>query len=93
MSQKNSPSLLLNSRINDGFIHKDNQPNLRDFHYRELSKNALKMNEIHSVLLESRQETLHQISSIIQQQLELYQTLFEESSDLSEYSFSSTYRA
>ncbi|GAX34612.1 beta-ketoacyl synthase N-terminal-like domain-containing protein [Nodularia sp. NIES-3585] len=78
--KENHQNLLPNNDIDDNFHTQNPQPNLRSPHYQKLIHNASQMTETHSVLLEVRQESLHQISAIIQQQIELYQKLFEESS-------------
>ncbi|MDB9320186.1 type I polyketide synthase [Nodularia spumigena] len=78
--EENCQSLLPNDSITDSFVSKNQLPNLRSSHYQKLFQNASRMTETHSILLELRQESLHQISAIIQQQLELYQNLFDQSS-------------
>ncbi len=73
-------SLLPDDYVADSFVTKNPEPNLRSPHYQKLFHNASQMTETHSILLEFRQQSLHQISATIHQQLELYQKLFEESS-------------
>ncbi|MEA5517173.1 beta-ketoacyl synthase N-terminal-like domain-containing protein [Nodularia sp. UHCC 0506] len=75
---ENQESLLPNDDIADKFVAKKPQPNLRSPHYQKLIHNASQMTQTHSVLLQVRQESLHQISTIVQQQLKLYQKLFEQ---------------
>ncbi|MDB9373130.1 PfaB family protein [Nodularia sphaerocarpa] len=78
--KETSENCLPTDQITDSFLAKNQLPNLRKPHYQKLSQNAIRMTETHALLLEVRQESLHQISAIIQQQLELYQKSFEESS-------------
>lgn len=57
-------------------------PNLRNPHYQKLSDNNARITKAHAVLLQSRQESLQQISVMLQQQLTLYQKLVEQVSKL-----------
>ncbi|MBE9006345.1 type I polyketide synthase [Fortiea sp. LEGE XX443] len=72
--------LLPSSHINDSFLSKKDLPNLRHLHYQKLSENAFRITEAHAVLLQARHESLQQISLVIQQQLALYNKLFDEAS-------------
>jgi hypothetical protein len=56
-------------------VNETNLPNLRNPHYQKLSDNNALMSKSHAVLLKARQESLQQISVIIQQQLALFQKL------------------
>ncbi len=51
--------------------------NLHSPYYQKLSENASRMTRAHAVFLQARQESLKQISSIIQLQIACYQKLFE----------------
>ncbi|MDP5339035.1 MAG: polyketide synthase, partial [Nodularia sp. (in: cyanobacteria)] len=79
--QKN---LLTNNGIANKKFPKNPQPNLRNPHYQKLINNISQSIQTHSVLLELRQQSLHQISALIQQQLELYQKLFNQSNPKNE---------
>jgi hypothetical protein len=63
---------------NDHTVYKKQLENLRNPQYQKLIYNAFYMAQNHSNVLEIRQEALHQISAIIQQQLKLYQKIFNE---------------
>ena len=78
--EETQDNLLTNNYPDDQVVVKNQQANLRSPHYQKLIHNASRMLETHSLLLELRQESLHQISTIIQQKLKLYHKLFEESS-------------
>ncbi|MBE9200002.1 MULTISPECIES: type I polyketide synthase [unclassified Nodularia (in: cyanobacteria)] len=75
--KESSKNLLPADEITDSFLGKTQLPNLRRPHYQHLNQNAARMTETHATLLEFRQESLHQISALVQQQLELYQNLFD----------------
>jgi hypothetical protein len=51
-------------------------PNLRNPLYEKLSQNASSMTKSHAVFLQNRQESLHQISAIIQLQIDFCKQLF-----------------
>ncbi|MBW4675491.1 MAG: type I polyketide synthase [Desmonostoc geniculatum HA4340-LM1] len=51
--------------------------NLRSPFYQKMSENASRMTKAHVVFLQARQESLKQISTIIQLQIAYYQKLFE----------------
>ncbi|MBC1219230.1 type I polyketide synthase [Nostoc sp. UCD121] len=51
--------------------------NLRSPYYQDLSENASRMTKAHAIFLQARQESLKQISAIIQLQMACYQKLFE----------------
>ncbi|MBD2387200.1 PfaB family protein [Cylindrospermum sp. FACHB-282] len=53
-------------------------PNLRNPHYQKLSDNNTRVTKTHAVLLQARQESLQQISLLLQQQLTIYQRLVEQ---------------
>ncbi|MBD2521868.1 type I polyketide synthase [Nostoc sp. FACHB-133] len=56
------------------------EPHLLNSHspyYQKLSENASRMTKAHAVFLQARQESLKQISTIIQLQIACYQKLFE----------------
>ncbi|MDH6066279.1 type I polyketide synthase [Umezakia ovalisporum] len=76
--QEDCQSILDSDCITDRHIGKNQLPNLRHPQYQKLSHNLVRMTETHASLLELRQQSLHQISAIIQQQLELYQNLLKE---------------
>jgi hypothetical protein len=61
---------------NDHTVDKQPLENLRTAQYQKLIYNAFYMAQNHSNVLEMRQQSLHQISVIIQQQLNLYQKIF-----------------
>jgi hypothetical protein len=52
--------------------------NLRSPFYQKLSENASQMTKAHAVFLQLRQESLKQISAMIQLQIACYQKLFQE---------------
>ncbi|MBE9050272.1 type I polyketide synthase [Nostocales cyanobacterium LEGE 11386] len=83
-AQESYQHSLLPSYINDSFIHENQLPNLRSPYYQKLNENVSRMTAAHAVLLQARQESLHQISAIIQQQLALYQKLFDEANNLTD---------
>ncbi len=61
---------------NDHTVDKQQLENLRTPQYQKLMYNAFHMAQNHSNVLEMRQQSLRQISLIIQQQLNLYQKIF-----------------
>ncbi|MBD2363606.1 type I polyketide synthase [Anabaena minutissima FACHB-250] len=52
-------------------------PNLRNLYYQKLKQNVDSMTKSHATFLQARQESLKQISTIIQQQISLSQKLFQ----------------
>ncbi|QOV21812.1 PfaB family protein [Anabaenopsis elenkinii] len=79
--EKNDKALLKNNRNPEIAVDKKQLANLRNSQYENLMNNAFNMAQNHKALLEIRQVSLHQISTIIDQQLNLYRTLFNQSSD------------
>ncbi|AFZ23497.1 PfaB family protein [Cylindrospermum stagnale PCC 7417] len=63
-------------------VEEKHLPNLRNPHYQKLSDNNARVTKTHAVLLQARQESLEQISVMLQQQLTLYQKLVEQVSKL-----------
>ncbi|MBW4670215.1 MAG: hypothetical protein KME60_23080 [Cyanomargarita calcarea GSE-NOS-MK-12-04C] len=51
-------------------------PNLRNPLYQKLSQNASSMTKSHAAFLQARQESLHQISALIQLQMDFCKQLF-----------------
>lgn len=79
--EKNEKVLLINKRKPETSVDKKQMANLLNSQYEQLMNNTFNMAQNHKALLEIRQVSLHQISTIIEQQLNLYQTLFNQSSD------------
>ncbi|AFY46197.1 PfaB family protein [Nostoc sp. PCC 7524] len=59
------------------FDDKKSLPNLRSPYYQKLKENVESMTKAHATFLHNRQESLQQISNIVQQQLALSQKLLE----------------
>ncbi|MBF2007111.1 MAG: type I polyketide synthase [Chlorogloeopsis fritschii C42_A2020_084] len=68
------------SSKNDNLIHETQMLNLRDALYQKLSENSSQATRTHHDFLQARQESLYQISAIIQLQLNCLQHIFEKSS-------------
>ncbi|MBN3905274.1 MAG: type I polyketide synthase [Nostoc sp. NMS1] len=62
---------------NYGVVDEPHLLNLRSPYYQNLSENASRMTKAHAIFLQARQESLKQISAIIQLQIACYQKLFE----------------
>ncbi|MBD2563750.1 MULTISPECIES: PfaB family protein [Nostoc] len=67
-----TPSLTTGSVVDEPYFL-----NLHSPYYQKLSENAARMTKTHAVFLQARQESLKQISAIIQLQIACYQKLFE----------------
>ncbi|MFQ4140980.1 type I polyketide synthase [Chlorogloeopsis sp. ULAP02] len=66
--------------INNNLIHENQMLNLRDSLYQKLSENTSHATKTHTDFLQARQESLHQLSTIIRVQLNCLQHIFEKSS-------------
>ncbi|MHC0064381.1 PfaB family protein [Nostoc sp. UIC 10890] len=75
--QENYQSILTSSLTVSHVIDEPHCLNLRSPYYQKLSENASRMTKTHAVFLQARQESLKQISAIIQLQMACYQRLFE----------------
>ncbi|ODG99975.1 polyketide synthase [Nostoc sp. KVJ20] len=75
--QENYQSILTSSLTISHVIDEPHCLNLRSPYYQKLSENASRMTKTHAVFLQARQESLKQISAIIQLQMACYQRLFE----------------
>lgn len=60
---------------NNLLVNKNHLPNLHGSHYQKLSDNHALISKSHAVLLHARQESLQQISVILQRQFALFQKL------------------
>ncbi|QLE52043.1 type I polyketide synthase [Nostoc sp. C057] len=67
-----TPSLKTSSVVDEPHLLNSHSP-----YYQKLSENASRMTKAHAVFLQARQESLKQISTIIQLQIACYQKLFE----------------
>ncbi|MBD2507710.1 PfaB family protein [Nostoc muscorum FACHB-395] len=67
-----TPSLKTSSLVDEPHLLNSHSP-----YYQKLSENASRMTKAHAVFLQARQESLKQISTIIQLQIACYQKLFE----------------
>ncbi|MEH1965740.1 type I polyketide synthase [Nostoc sp.] len=74
---ENYQSILTSSLTTDHIIDEPHFLNLHSPYYQKLSENASRMTKAHAVFLQARQESLKQISAIIQLQTACYQRLFE----------------
>ncbi len=75
--QVNYQSILTSSLTTCHIVDKPHFLNLRSPYYEKLSENAARMTKTHAVFLQARQESLKQMSAIIQLQMTCYQKLFE----------------
>ncbi|MBW4554945.1 MAG: type I polyketide synthase [Trichormus sp. ATA11-4-KO1] len=82
--QESYPDVLSADEQDDSFAPEYQLPNLRSLYYQKLNENVSRMTKAHGVLLQARQESLYQISAIIQQQLALYHKLFDEANNLTD---------
>ncbi|MEJ6483141.1 type I polyketide synthase [Nostoc punctiforme UO1] len=75
--QENNQFALTPSLKTSSIVDEPNLLNLHSPYYQKLSENASRMTKAHAVFLQARQESLKQISVIIQLQIACYQKLFE----------------
>ncbi|QSJ16134.1 type I polyketide synthase [Nostoc sp. UHCC 0702] len=73
--QENAQDIFANSQ-NSHFPNKAYLPNLHSISHQKLSENASHLTKAHAIFLQSRQESLQQISDIIKLQIACIQNLF-----------------
>ncbi|MEH2107506.1 type I polyketide synthase [Nostoc sp.] len=76
-TEQGNNQFILTPSLTSSVVNEPHLLNLHSPYYQKLSENTSQMTKAHAVLLQARQESLKQISAIIQLQMACYQRLFE----------------